>query len=118
MIWIVLGTAAIVTAVVVAGLVIDRKVPLLPRAELATPAPPLARQPPLVPGETAATAVKVPATWRDRIAAGKCACGQPLAVASDEAIRLGDRPLVVVRLTCAACGHARSVYLEPAAAAA
>jgi hypothetical protein len=70
----------------------------------------------LRPGEAAANAVKVPADWRSKLATGRCACGEPLALTSDEAIRFDGRLLVVVRLACAACGHTRSVYLEPAAA--
>jgi|GEM_PF-3511813 len=122
MIAVVLGTAAVVTVVVVVGLLIDRKLPLLPRAEPTEPrtgpgraASTPARATTAIPGETAATAVGVPAAWRDRVAAGRCGCGQALAVQSDEALRFAGRPLVVVRLACAACGHARSVYLEPAA---
>ena len=113
MIAVVLGTIAIVVVLVVVGLLIDRKVPLLPRA--AAGAAPARRDEP-IPGATAATAVKVPQTWRPRLAAGRCTCGKPLEVASDEPITLGGRPHVVVRLACAACGHARSVYLEPALA--
>lgn len=124
MIAILLGTAAVVTLLVVVGLLVDRKLPILPRA--GAPVPVVAPAPAPVPapvrpsgylaGETAATAVQVPPSWRDKIAAGRCGCGKPLAVASDEAIRFADRPLVVVRLACAACGHGRSVYLEPVAA--
>jgi hypothetical protein len=110
---VVLGTAAIVTIIVVVGLLLDRKVAILPRAEAAAPA---RREELPVPGATAHTAVKVPRSWRPRLAAGRCTCGKPLAVASDEAITLAGRPLVVVRLACVACGHARSVYLEPALA--
>lgn len=112
-----LGTALLVTVAVAIGLLIDRKRPVLPAPEAP---PPLPAPPPRLglprPGETAATAVRVPASWRERIAAGRCTCGKPLAVTSDEPITLAGRPLVVVRLDCAACGHHRSVYLEPAPA--
>lgn len=114
MITVLLGTAAVVTVMVVIGLLIDRKVPLLPRATPPVAAVPRHELP--IPGETAATAVQVPTSWRARIAAGRCACGKPLAVRSDEPIRFAGRPLIVVRLACDACGHARSVYLEPSAA--
>jgi hypothetical protein len=116
LIWVILGTAVVVTGVVLIGLAIDKRVPLLPRAE-PPPAPVL--PPPrtaLGPGEAAATAVRVPTTWRTRIAAGRCTCGKPLAVESDEPIVFAGRRMVVVRLVCAACGHARSVYLEPSGA--
>jgi hypothetical protein len=126
MLWVVLGTAALVTAFVVVGVVVDRRVPLLPPAPgpgageaegdgtAGAGASPAHRQ--LRPGEAAANAVKVPADWRSKLATGRCACGEPLALTSDEAIRFDGRLLVVVRLACAACGHTRSVYLEPAAA--
>lgn len=126
MLWVVLGTAALVTAFVVVGVVVDRRVPLLPPAPgpgageaegdgpAGSGASPAHRQ--LRPGEAAANAVKVPADWRSKLATGRCACGEPLALTSDEAIRFDGRLLVVVRLACAACGHTRSVYLEPAAA--
>ena len=124
MLWVVLGLAGAVTAYVVAGVLADRRLALPPAgAPAPTPGPrpappPVAPAPVIVRGDTAATAVPVPASWRDKLAPGKCACGQPLAITSDEAIRYDDRLLVVVRLACAACGHARSVYLAPAAATA
>jgi hypothetical protein len=118
MFWVVLGTAAIVTAFVVVGMVVDRRVPLLPpvvssvAGARALPSP--VSSTPVAMGESAATAVKVPSEWRPRLAAGTCRCGKPLAVSSDEPVRFGGRQLVVVRLACGACGHGRSVYLEPA----
>lgn len=108
----VVGTLAVVALVVVVGLWLDRRIALLP--PMGAPAgPPPPRVDATPPGSTAATAVRVPRSWRSRIAAGRCACGQPLAVASDEPITFGGRTLVIVRLACAACGHHRSVYLEP-----
>jgi hypothetical protein len=88
--------------------------PLPPPGALPVAPPPPAA--PILRGDTAASAVPVPVAWRDKLAAGTCGCGQPLAIASDEALRYDGRLLVVVRLTCAACGHARSVYLAPAEA--
>ncbi|MBK9030754.1 MAG: hypothetical protein IPL61_05340 [Myxococcales bacterium] len=122
MLWVVLVLAGAVTAYVVVGVLADRRMALPTPADgsaagpaaLPPPSPPPAA--PILRGDTAATAVKVPAAWRSKLAAGTCACGEPLALASDEAIRFDGRLLVVVRLACAACGHARSVYLEPAAA--
>lgn len=122
MLWVVLVLAAAVTAYVVVGVLADRRMALPPAPVEAlgsgsaapAPAPPTSAPAPILRGDTAATAVKVPAAWRDKLAAGTCACGQPLAVASDEALRFDGRLLVVVRLACAACGHARSVYLAPA----
>lgn len=120
MLWVVLGTAGLVAAFVVVGVMVDRRAPMLPATtdgagarpdELPEPPP----RPRVTPGESAAAAVKVPANWRDKLAAGSCTCGQPLAIASDEGIRFDGRVLVVVRLACASCGHTRSVYLEPAA---
>ena len=120
LLWVVLGIGAAITAYVVLGTLADRRLaltatstealPAAPTAATAAPAPVIHR------GDTPASAVPVPVTWRDKLAAGKCTCGEPLAIASDEGIRFDDRVLVVVRLVCAACGHARSVYLEPAAA--
>lgn len=121
--WIVLGIAGAITAYVVVGVWSDRRVALPPGgAPPPLPPPgalPVAPPPPAAPilrGDTAASAVPVPVAWRDKLAAGTCGCGQPLAIASDEALRYDGRLLVVVRLTCAACGHARSVYLAPAEA--
>ncbi|MEZ4400176.1 MAG: hypothetical protein R3B06_09165 [Kofleriaceae bacterium] len=120
MLWVLLGVAAIVSAFVVVGVVIDRRLPLLPPAVEPTgaggsPPPPAAPAPvERRAGETAATAVRVPAAWRAKLAPGTCACGEPLAIASDEALRFDGEVLIVVRLACAACGHTRSVYLAPA----
>lgn len=120
MLWIVLGIGAAITAYVVLGTLADRRLALTATSTDALPAapaaPPVAAAPVIHRGDTAASAVPVPAIWREKLAAGKCACGEPLAIASDEGIRFDDRVLVVVRLECAACGHARSVYLEPATA--
>ena len=118
MLWVVLGTAALVTAFVVVGVVVDRRVPLLPPEVAPRPptpglAPPVPLRERMAPGETAASAVKVPADWRDKLAAGRCKCGKPMAIVSDEAIRYDDRKLVVVRSACTACGQTRSVYLDP-----
>lgn len=114
-VWVVLGTAVIVTVFILGGMLLDRKVPLLPRSQPPVPPPPK-RLSDLAPGESAATAVRVPVAWRTKIAAGRCSCGQALAVQSDEPLRIADRRVVVVRLACGACGHARSVYLEPSLA--
>jgi len=123
LLWIVLGIAGAITTYVVVGVWSDRRVALPPAGTpevpppgplpVAPPAPPAA---PILRGDTAATAVPVPAAWREKLAAGKCGCGQALAIASDEALRYDGRLMVVVRLACAACGHARSVYLAPAEA--
>lgn len=132
MIEVVLGTVGVVLLLVVVGFFVDRKLPILPRSQRAHPLPPapvapvaplaapagggpvvVPARPLIVPGETASAAVKVPVEWRGRIAAGRCGCGHALEVKSDEAIRFDGRQLVVVRLACTACPHARSVYLEP-----
>ena len=120
MLWVVLGIGAAITAYVVMGTLADRRLALTATSTAALPgapaAPPVAPAPVIHRGDTAATAVPVPAVWREKLVAGTCACGQPMAIASDEGIRFDGRVLVVVRLECAACGHARSVYLDPAVA--
>jgi hypothetical protein len=109
----VLGTLGIVIAFVVIGYFVDRKVPILPRPEaLAAIGKPV----PVVhaAGTAPETAlVGSPADLERHLAARRCACkGKVGRAGPDEPIRFDGRVLVVVPLTCAACGAHQRCYAE------
>jgi len=114
---IILGTAAIIGAVVAGGLWLDRRVSLVPRPEELAEAS--RRKLPSAdhePGAAPQTALRIDAAQRRRvIARQRCTCAgkPPLAVASEDEIRYGDKTLRVVRLRCPACAAPRSLYFEP-----
>jgi hypothetical protein len=114
---VVLGTLAIVAGVIALGVVIDRRWSILPRkGEYAKAAAARAAPPPDPPGTTPAAALRVPMARLPRLlAAQRCAsCKKRIAGSPDdgEQIVLGERALVVFRLTCASCRASRALYVE------
>ncbi|MCE9576623.1 MAG: hypothetical protein K8W52_25975 [Deltaproteobacteria bacterium] len=107
----VLGTLGIVIAFVVIGVLVDRKVPLLPRSEDLEK---IGKPVPLV--HAAGTApesalVGTAAELEAHLAARRCACKGKLArTGPDEALRYDGRVIVVVPLTCAKCGAHHRAY--------
>jgi hypothetical protein len=114
--WVVLGTVAIVIAMVGLGLALDRWVGVLPRAEelaaLDRPAPA-----PALPaaGETAGAAIRATTSARARVLGRQRCCDVTMTAGPEDPIVLGGRKLVVIRLTCPVCGAHRPLYFEPAA---
>lgn len=112
--WVVLGTIAIVIAMVALGLVLDRWIGLLPRPEeLAVGAAPPAPALPAA-GETAAVAIRASAAARARVLARQRCCQVTMTAGVEQAVVLAGKPLVVVRLTCAVCSRHRPLYFEAA----
>ncbi len=110
--WIVLGTLAIIVAMVGVGLALDRWIGILPRPEqlAAGPRPP----PPVLPaaGETAGAAIPATSAARARHLARQRCCGVTMTAGPEEEIVLAGRALLVIRLTCAVCGAHRPMYFE------
>jgi hypothetical protein len=119
---VVIGTLAIVAGVIAIGVLIDRKWSLLPRkGEHARVAAARAAPPPDPPGTTPATALRVPESRLTRLLDGQrcAACKKRIDVpAGGEPVKLGDRNLVVYRLTCPSCSASRALYVETAGAGA
>lgn len=110
--WVVLGTLAIVTAMIGLGLALDRWIGLLPRPEELTAGQ---RPPPALPaaGETAGAAIRATSAARGRVLARQRCCAVTMTAGAEDTVVLAGRRLVVVRLTCAVCGAHRPIYFEP-----
>jgi hypothetical protein len=109
-IWVVLGTLAIVGAVIAAGVLVDRKVGLLPRPrDLLAAGKPDVKPPSHAPGEAPETALAAPPR------AVPCrACGGPTRLDGASRATYGDRELVVQRHRCASCASITRIYCEAA----
>jgi hypothetical protein len=105
--WTVLGTIGVVLAAIAAGVLVDRKLGLLPRPrELRAAGEPGLKLPPHEPGDAAETALAAPPR---RI---RCrACGAAAELAEESHARYGDRDLRVQRYCCTRCAAARTVYI-------
>ena len=115
----ILGTCAIVIAVVWIGRRIDRAHSLAPRPEeLAGPARP--RPASHGAGEAPATAIRAGAAQLERLrVAQRCHTCRGLmtpAQAEDERVRYGDKELIVIELRCPRCELRRALYVLPTAA--
>jgi hypothetical protein len=108
---VVVGTIAIVAITVGIGVVIDRKVGLVPRAEvLAAPR----RPPAFAAGEAPATAIRAGGRQLSRLRGSqRCpTCRAAMTGDRDERIRFGERELLVLGFSCSACGARRRLYIE------
>jgi hypothetical protein len=105
-IWTVLGTLGIVAAVVVAGVVADRRFGLLPRPDrLLEAGKPGWKLPPHAPGEAPETALAAaPRTVRCR------ACRRRARPDGDSRATYGDRELVVRTYRCPRCAAVTTIY--------
>lgn len=108
-----LGTVAVVIAMVGVGLALDRWVGVLPRPEELAAADRPANTPPAA-GETAGAAIRASSAARARVLARQRCCEVTMAASAEEPVVLAGRKLVVVRLTCAVCSGHRAFYFEPA----
>lgn len=110
MLGIVLGTLGIVLAAVVIGLLVDRKVPVLPKPE----APPeRAQLPAHTAGEAPATALRVRAEQLAKLRTSQhCpTCRAVMRGEPDDHVRYGDAELLVLRFSCTACEGRRTLYV-------
>jgi len=105
-IWTVLGTLGIVGAVIVAGVLADRRFGLLPRPrELLEAGRPGWKLPPHAPGEAPETALAAPPRTV------RChACPRRALPDGHSRATLGDRTLVVRRYRCPQCAAITTIY--------
>jgi hypothetical protein len=108
---VVLGTIAIVTAVIVVGVIVDRKIGILPRPEALREKP----RTTYAAGEAPSTAIRATAERLANLrAARRCTvCREPATCDSEDRVRYDNRELIVLRFRCGKCGEARAVYIEP-----
>jgi RNase P subunit RPR2 len=110
---IVVGTIAIVLVVVVIGVLIDRKVRVVPKPEdfKATE-----RRKPATAhaaGEAPATAIRARASQLAKLRMQRCThCRAELTNGPDDTVTFDERELLVLTFSCGACGAKRSLYVE------
>jgi hypothetical protein len=111
----ILGSLAVVGALIAIGIWLDRRVSVLPRPEALRDA----ARPKLPGSEHAAgtaphTALRLGEAQLDTVLAGqRCTCGVALVGDPPEELVFDGRALRSIRLRCPACGAARSIYVEP-----
>lgn len=110
---VIVGTLAIVAAMVTAGVIVDRKVGILPRPEELKEQKP--RGPRYAAGEAPSSAIRARGAQLDKLRSSRrCRqCRQTLVAAGDdERVRYGDRELLVIHLRCDQHGEAPSLYVD------
>ena len=109
--WVVLGTVAIVIAMVGIGLALDRWIGILPRPQVLAAGPSAPALP--AAGETAGAAIRASSAARARVLTRQRCCGITMIAGDEQPVVLAGRPLIVVRLTCSVCRAHRALYFEP-----
>jgi hypothetical protein len=106
----IIGTIAIVLVVIVVGLLVDRKVPLLPKPE----APKVKTPPPVHgAGEAPATALRASGPQLDTLRRSqRCpSCRASMQPGVDDSVRYDDADLLVLHFSCSGCGAKRTLYV-------
>jgi len=112
---VVLGTIAIVAVTIAVGVLVDRKIGIVPRPEQLRAA---AARPPLPghgAGEAPATAIRASSPQQlERLRAGqRCpTCRTSMSGQPDDTVRFGGRELRVLRFRCVTCTNRRAVYVD------
>ncbi len=110
---IVLGTIAIVAGVIIVGVIVDRKIGILPRPEeLRDSHKPRTAY---AAGEAPATAIRATAERLANLRASRrcTTCREKASCEAEERVRYDDRELLVLRFRCGTCGESRAVYIDP-----
>lgn len=108
----ILGTIAIVLATVIAGVLVDRRWPLIPRKDKLLAAGPGLHLPPHAPGEAPASAIDVTPAELAKLVRARCrACKGDTDVRVDDTVTYDGRELRVLHARCRRCGVARSTYV-------
>jgi hypothetical protein len=113
---VVLGTLAVVAAVIAIGVLIDRRWSILPRPEeLRDEGAP--KPPPDPPGTVASAPLRLTARKLSRaLVAQRCVtCRTRLEAGPGEPIRFAGKELQLFRMTCGTCGAGRGLYVEQVA---
>ncbi len=103
MIWIVLGTIAVVAGTITIGILVDRKWALLPKPPALLEA---GKPPGPAPGEVPATALP---TRPKRVTCS--ACKSATLLDGESPIRFDNRDLVALRYRCTKCASITTVYV-------
>jgi len=114
MIGAIIGTIAIVLIMIAVGLLVDRKVGLLPKpADFVED-----KKPPPTHGaaEAPATAIRARDSQLAKLRVQRCtACRAAMRNEADDTVRYNERELLVLHFTCTACGNKRVLYIERSA---
>ena len=109
---VVIGTITIVLVIVAIGLLVDRKVRIVPkpedyREERKKPATSHAA------GEAPATAIRAKPGQLEKLRVQRCtSCRAEMTNEADDRVRYNERELLVLHFVCAACSAKRSLYVE------
>ena len=108
----VLGTLGVVAAVIVIGVLLDRRFSLVPRPEEVRE---LGKPPPDPPGTVASAPLRLTPRKLARALLGQycVACKTRLDAGPGEPVRLAGKELQLYRMTCSKCGAGRGLYVEP-----
>ena len=112
----IVGTIAIVAAVVALGMLLTRKRGFLVKpAELAEPKP-KPKPPSHAAGEAPATAIRAAGEQLARLrTTQRCReCRTIMTAGPDERVRYGDGELIVIELRCPKCDARRALYVNEA----
>ncbi len=107
----VLGTIAIVALAVAIGIVVDRRVTLLPRPE---PHVEPKKLPGFAAGEAPSSAIRAGGSQLQRLRGSqRCPrCRAAMSGDHDDRVRFGERELTVLHFSCESCGEKRRIYVE------
>ena len=110
----VIGTIAVVLITVLVGVLLDRKLGIIPRpAELKQAD---RKQLPAAThgaGEAPATALRVRASQLARLRTQRCtACRAAMTNEADDTVRYNERELLVLHFACPRCGAKRRLYVQ------
>jgi hypothetical protein len=109
----IIGTIAIVLLVVLVGLWIDRRAPILPKPEELAPQDGARKKAVShAAGEAPATALRIPASQVAKLRANqRCPeCRAVMESAPDEHVRYNDADLLICHFTCTKCSGKRTLY--------
>lgn len=114
---IILGTLAIVAITIALGLLLNRKVSLLPGPEDFDTDQERERKQRVThgAGEAPSTALRLRRNQLDRIRTSqRCAsCNAAMANDTDDEVRYGETSLLVLQFSCPRCTSRRSLYIDP-----
>jgi hypothetical protein len=111
---IVIGTIAIVAAVIVVGVIVDRKIGIVPRPEELRDAQ-KPRTASYAAGEAPSSAIRATTERLANLCASRrcTACREHATCESDDRVRYDDRELLVLRFRCGKCGATQALYIAP-----
>jgi hypothetical protein len=116
LIWVVLGTIAIVAATVTVGVLADRRWGLLPHPQkLLAESKPQPRLPSYAPGEAPSTAIPASPMELEKLRRRqKCpTCRAEMDALADDEATYDGRRLIVLQFRCPRCASKISVYVAP-----